>query len=102
MWRRGQAGRVEEGGAPCGGFVVRGAFTLIGRGTCVVGYIASGDVDVGDVIRWTNDDVALHARCRGVEDVRESPLKDPPSVGLLVDEGEPEHFAEGMTLLAYR
>lgn len=49
-----------------------------------------------------HDGSARVARCIGIESIREVPLRDPPSIALMVNGAEPADFIEGETLALYR
>ncbi len=83
-------------------FVVRSSFELTGRGTCVAGFIQSGAAHRDDELRWIHDGRARVARCAAIGSVRELPLRDPPTIALMVDGAAPDDFAEGVTLIVYR
>lgn len=94
--------RCVESDQACGQFVVRSSFTLTNRGTCILGFIAEGNLRAGDQIRWTDIGGQRRTRCKAVNEVREAPIQDPPTIGLIVEEGDPSEFSTGMQLLAYR
>lgn len=93
---------MKDERARCAEFVVRSSFVLTGRGTCVVGFIQSGTIRRDDEVRWMHDGSARVARCIGIESIREVPLRDPPSIALMVNGAEPADFIEGETLALYR
>ncbi len=65
---------------PDADFVVRNAFKVTGRGTCVGGYISSGAIHSGDRLEWFDGTVERQCTCRGVSGVRTVPILDPPTV----------------------
>lgn len=93
---------METHEALCAEFVVRTAFTLTGRGTCVTGFIRSGAVHSGDEVRWVHDGRTRSARCIGIDSIREVPMQDPVTVALRVDGADPADLPVGTTLTLYR
>jgi hypothetical protein len=83
-------------------FIVRTAFTLTGRGTCVCGYPEYGAPHTGDALLWSDRTSDRQSTCRGIELIREVPMKNPPTIGLVVTDAFPEDFHEGMAILAFR
>jgi translation elongation factor EF-Tu-like GTPase len=86
----------------CAVFVVRTSFTITGRGTCLTGFIRPGIVRPDDEVRWFKEGHPRVARCFCVSCIREVPLRDPPTIGLMVNGAVPDDFVEGMTFTLYR
>lgn len=93
---------MAEAAARCGEFMVRSSFTITGRGTCVAGYVVSGNFRCDDDVRWVDGEHTRRAKCSGLSTITERPIKYPPTVGLMVTNAEPSDFVEGMTLIIYR
>ncbi len=86
---------------PDADFVVRNAFKVTGRGTCVGGYISSGAIHSGDRLEWFDGTVERQCTCRGVSGVRTVPILDPPTVALSVPDARPSDFSEGTVIAVY-
>ena len=83
-------------------FIVRDAFTITKRGTCVCGYPESGVMRTGDELRWFDGTTNRVSTSRGIEFIREVPMQDPPTMGVVVTDAVPTDFHEGMVILAFR
>ena len=99
LWAR---WRVAEPTSRCGEFIVRAAFAIAGRGTCVAGYLSWGDFRRNDEVRWLDGDAERQARCSGLSTLTVRPAQDPPTIGLMLADVEPSAFVEGMKLTIYR
>jgi hypothetical protein len=56
----------------------------------------------GDELRWFDGTTDRLSTCRGVEIIRQIPMQDPPTMGVVVNDAVPTEFHEGMVLLAFR
>jgi translation elongation factor EF-Tu-like GTPase len=83
-------------------FVVRAAFTLTGRGTCVGGYVTSGGFRTGDRLEWVDGSDNFVSRCVGIELINERPAQTPPTIGLVIAEVSKDQFQAGMVIKAFR
>ena len=87
---------------PSARFVVRDAFTITRRGTCICGYPESGVVHTGDELTWFDGTADRRSTCRGIELIHQVPMQDPPTIGVVVTDALPKDFHEGMVILAFR
>jgi elongation factor Tu len=85
---------VTDAGEPLR-FVVRDAFIITGRGTVAAGYIETGRVRTGDEVEWVREDEARRVRVLAVEFIRQVPIQDPPTMGLIVSDLTPSDLQPG-------
>jgi hypothetical protein len=83
-------------------FIAEEAFSLTGRGTTVIGSIASGAVAVGDLLRFEGESVIPPFVCEGVSGVRVADWKPdrPATVALLLPTLDKGQVVPGDVLVA--
>jgi hypothetical protein len=76
-------------------FVVRQSFVMTGFGTVAAGYFESGHGRSGDGLEWWHDGTLHVGRCAAVVTIREVPIQDPVTVGIVIDGASPYDIREG-------
>ena len=89
-------------GLVTGRFIVRVAFKVTGRGTCIAGYSESGVFHTGDDLRWSDGQTERTARCLAIEIIQVRPQVDPSTIGLVVTGFQPSDFHAGMVIFGSR
>jgi hypothetical protein len=59
-------------------------------------------VYTGDELLWFDGTADRRSTCRGIEFIREVPMQDPPTMGVVVTDALPKDFHEGMVIRAFR
>jgi hypothetical protein len=68
----------------------------------VAGQIAGDAIRSSDLVCWTRDGVDRREKCTGVMAMLVGAPSNPPMLGLVVSNAEPDDFTQGVVVEVYR